>query len=194
MTGLVPYTAFKGQDGIAPVAVAIEATPYVWLKQLVILAILAGYSSVIMVMLLGQSRVFYSMAKDGLLPKTFSDVHPTFQTPYKSNLIVMLFVCLFAAFIPARVVGEMTSIGTLFAFVLVCIGVIVLRYTRPELPRAFRTPFVPVVPALGVAVCVFMMVFLPLDTWIRLIVWMALGFVVYFGYSAKRSRLNKGKQ
>jgi basic amino acid/polyamine antiporter, APA family len=191
MTGLVPYTAFKGQDGIAPVAVAIAATPYVWLQQLVILAILAGYSSVIMVMLMGQSRVFFSMAKDGLLPKVFSDVHPTFKTPYKSNLIVMAFVCLFAAFIPARVVGEMTSIGTLFAFVLVCVGVIVLRRTRPDIPRAFRTPLVPLVPLLGIGTCIFMMVFLPLDTWIRLVVWMAIGFVIYFIYSARNSRLNK---
>ncbi|MCW3128240.1 MAG: Amino acid transporter [Bacteroidetes bacterium] len=191
MTGLVPYTAFKGQDGIAPVAVAIAATPYVWLQQLVILAILAGYSSVIMVMLMGQSRVFFSMAKDGLLPKVFADVHPKFKTPYKSNLIVMAFVCLFAAFIPARVVGEMTSIGTLFAFVLVCIGVIVLRHTRPDIPRAFKTPLVPLVPILGIVTCVFMMVFLPGDTWIRLIVWMALGFVVYFAYSKRNSRLNK---
>jgi APA family basic amino acid/polyamine antiporter len=162
-----------------------------WLQQLVILAILAGYSSVIMVMLMGQSRVFFSMAKDGLLPKVFSDVHPSFKTPYKSNLIVMLFVCLFAAFIPARVVGEMTSIGTLFAFILVCVGVIVLRRTRPELHRAFRTPLVPLVPILGIGTCAFMMVFLPLDTWIRLVVWMALGFVVYFVYSKKNSRLNK---
>ncbi len=191
MTGLVPYTAFKGQDGIAPVAVAIAATPYTWLQQLVILAILAGYSSVIMVMLMGQSRVFFSMAKDGLLPKVFADVHPKFKTPYKSNIIVMLFVCLFAAFIPARVVGEMTSIGTLFAFVLVCIGVIVLRKTRPDIPRAFKTPLVPLVPILGIGTCVFMMVFLPLDTWIRLIVWMAIGFVIYFVYSAGNSRLNK---
>jgi APA family basic amino acid/polyamine antiporter len=191
MTGLVPYTAFKGQDGIAPVAVAIDATPYKWLQQLIILAILAGYSSVIMVMMMGQSRVFFSMSKDGLLPAVFSDVHPKFKTPWKSTLIVMLFVCLFSAFIPARVVGEMTSIGTLFAFVLVCIGVIVLRKTRPDLPRAFRTPLVPLVPLLGIGVCIFMMVFLPMDTWIRLIVWMALGFVVYFVYSAKNSKLNK---
>ena len=140
---------------------------------------------------MGQSRVFFSMAKDGLLPKVFSDVHPTFKTPYKSNLIVMLFVCLFAAFIPARVVGEMTSIGTLFAFVLVCIGVIVLRYQRPDIPRAFKTPLVPLVPILGIGTCIFMMVFLPGDTWIRLIVWMALGFLVYFGYSARNSKLNK---
>jgi APA family basic amino acid/polyamine antiporter len=191
MTGLVPYTAFKGQDGIAPVAVAIAATPYQWLQQLVILAILAGYSSVIMVMLMGQSRVFFSMAKDGLLPKVFADVHPKFKTPYKSNLIVMLFVCLFAAFVPARVVGEMTSIGTLFAFVLVCVGVIVLRRTRPDIHRAFKTPLVPLIPLLGIGTCMFMMVFLPIDTWIRLIVWMALGFVVYFAYSRRNSRLNK---
>jgi APA family basic amino acid/polyamine antiporter len=190
MTGLANYKEFQGQDGIAPVAVAISHTPYIWLQQAVILAILAGYSSVILVMLLGQSRVFFSMSKDGLLPKIFSEIHPTFHTPWKSNLIVMVFCCLFAAFVPARVVGELTSIGTLFAFILVCIGVIVLRYTRPDLPRAFKTPLVPLVPILGVVVCFFMMAFLPLDTWIRLIVWMAIGFLIYFLYSRRHSNLN----
>src|SRR6185436_2001943 len=148
---------------------------------------LAGYSSVILVMLLGQSRVFFSMSKDGLLPKIFSQVHPKFRTPAKSNLLFLVFVSLFAAFVPARVVGEMTSIGTLFAFILVCIGVLVLRKKMPNAPRAFRTPLVPLVPILGIAVCLFMMVFLPLDTWIRLIVWLAVGFVIYFGYSKSRS-------
>ena len=150
MTGLANYKEFQGQDGIAPVAVAIEHTPYEWLKQAIILAILAGYSSVILVMLLGQSRVFFSMSKDGLLPPVFSRIHPKFKTPHKSNLLFAVFVSLFAAFIPARVVGEMTSIGTLFAFVLVCIGVLVLRKTQPDAPRVFRTPMVPLVPILGV--------------------------------------------
>lgn len=200
MTGVAHYTDFQGADGIAPVAVAIDhmgkagadgviQPAYPWLNKSIIIAILAGYSSVIMVMLLGQSRVFYSMSKDGLLPKVFSAVHKDFHTPAKSNLLFMVFVSLFAAFVPARVVGEMTSIGTLLAFVLVCVGVMVMRKTQPDLPRAFKTPLVPLVPILGIVSCVFMMVFLPLDTWLRLIVWLAIGFVIYFGYSAKRSKL-----
>ncbi len=203
MTGVTSYTSFKGQDGIAPVAVAIEHMgqpdaagvihpDYPWLNRAIIVAILAGYSSVILVMLMGQSRVFYSMSRDGLLPKIFSDVHPKFRTPSKSNFLFMLFVSLFAAFVPARVVGEMTSIGTLFAFILVCIGVMVLRKNEPNAPRAFKTPLVPLVPILGIATCLFMMVFLPLDTWIRLIVWMMIGFDIYIGYGMKYSHLSSG--
>lgn len=189
MLGLANYKEFAGKDGIAPVAVAIAHTPYVFLQQAVILAILAGYSSVILVMLLGQSRVFYSMSQDGLLPKLFSDVHPKFKTPYKSNFLFMVFVSLFAAFIPANVVGEMVSIGTLFAFVLVCIGTWVLRVKQPDAPRTFKVPMVPLIPILGVITCLFMMAFLPADTWIRLIVWMIIGILIYFGYSRHHSRL-----
>lgn len=205
MTGVANYTSFKGADGIAPVAVAIEhmgnmneagkmVPAYPWLNKAIIIAILAGYASVIMVMLMGQSRVFYSMSKDGLLPKIFSNVHPKFGTPAKSNLLFMVFVSLFAAFVPATVVGEMTSIGTLLAFVLVCAGVIVLRKTHPELPRAFKTPLVPLVPILGILACVAMMISLPGDTWIRLILWLAVGFIIYFGYSIKNSKLNNPKK
>jgi APA family basic amino acid/polyamine antiporter len=201
MTGVTSYTSYKGQEGIAPVAVAIEhmGTPnaagaispdYPWLNRAIIVAILAGYASVILVMLMGQSRVFFSMSKDGLLPKVFSDVHPRFRTPSKSNMLFMIFVSLFAAFVPARVVGEMTSIGTLFAFILVCIGVIVMRRKMPEAPRAFVTPLVPLIPLLGVATCLFMMVFLPLDTWIRLIVWMIIGFDIYLWYGVRNSLLS----
>lgn len=202
MTGVTSYTSFSGKDGIAPVAVAIDSMghadaagvihpDYPWLNRAIIVAILAGYSSVILVMLMGQSRVFFSMSKDGLLPRVFSTVHPKFQTPAKSNLLFMVFVSLFAAFVPARVVGEMTSIGTLFAFILVCVGVLVMRRTMPNLPRSFKTPFVPVVPLLGVGVCLFMMVFLPVDTWIRLIVWMIIGLDIYLVYGAKHSVLGK---
>lgn len=193
MLGLANYKEFAGKDGIAPVAVAIAHTPYVFLQQAVILAILAGYMSVILVMLLGQSRVFYSMSQDGLLPKLFSEVHPKFKTPYKSNLLFMLFVSLFAAFVPANVVGEMVSIGTLFAFVLVCIGIWVLRVKQPDAPRTFKVPLVPLVPILGVATCLFMMVFLPGDTWLRLFAWMAIGVVIYFVYSRHRSVLGRKK-
>ncbi len=189
MTGLAHYTEFGGtHDKLAPVATAIAHTPYVWLKQGVILAILAGYSSVILVMLLGQSRVFYSMSHDGLLPKVFSDVHPKYRTPFKSNMLFMVFVSLFAAFVPGKVVGEMTSIGTLLAFILVSIGVMIMRKRMPDAPRAFRTPLVPFVPIMGVIVCGAMMLALPWDTWLRLVVWLAIGMWVYFRYSVKHSK------
>lgn len=191
MLGLANYKEFAGKDGIAPVAVAIAHTPYVFLQQAVILAILAGYCSVILVMLMGQSRVFYSMSQDGLLPKFFSDVHSKFHTPWKSNVLFMVFVSLFAAFVPASVVGEMVSIGTLFAFILVCIGVWVLRVKQPNAPRTFKVPLVPLIPILGVLTCLFMMVFLPGDTWLRLFIWMAIGVVIYFTYSRHKSILGK---
>lgn len=203
MTGVTNYKDFAGKDGIAPVAVAIDhmgkagadgviMPDYPWLNKAIIIAILAGYSSVIMVMLMGQSRVFFSMSKDGLIPKVFSEVHSKFRTPARNNFLFMLFVSIFAAFVPARVVGEMTSIGTLFAFILVCVGVMVMRKKMPEAPRAFRTPLVPLIPILGIATCLFMMVFLPLDTWIRLVVWMMIGFDVYLFYGMRNSNLNKG--
>ncbi len=203
MTGVTSYTTFAGKDGIAPVAVAIDHMgstdaagvthpDYPWLNRAIIVAILGGYASVILVMLMGQSRVFFSMSKDGLIPRIFSTVNPKTQTPAKSNLLFMLFVSLFAAFVPARVVGEMTSIGTLFAFILVCIGVWVMRNKMPELPRAFKTPLVPLVPILGIFVCLFMMVFLPMDTWIRLLVWMLIGMDIYLVYGAKHSHLGNG--
>lgn len=193
MTGLAHYTEFQGQDGIAPVAVAVSHTPYSWLEQGVIVAILAGYMSVILVLLLGQTRVFYTMSKDGLVPKSFSSIHPVFQTPHKATILFAVFVSLFAAFVPGRVVGEMTSIGTLFAFILVCIGVMVMRKKMPDAPRSFKTPLVPFVPIMGIAICLFMMVFLPLDTWVRLIVWMIIGFDMYYLYGAKNSNLNTTK-
>lgn len=201
MTGVANYKSFAGQDGIAPVAHAISmmGSPdsqgviqpdYPWLNRAIVVAILGGYSSVIMVMLMGQSRVFYSMSKDGLIPKVFSSIHPIFQTPSKNNMIFMVFVSLFAAFVPAGVVGEMTSIGTLFAFILVCAGIWVMRVKMPEVPRSFKTPLVPLVPILGIATCLFMMVFLPVDTWIRLIVWMLIGLDIYLSYGMKHSILN----
>lgn len=204
MTGVSNYQQFAGKDGIAPVAVAIDhmgtvgangiMTPdYPWLNKAILIAILGGYSSVILVMLMGQSRVFFSMSRDGLLPSIFSRLHPKLRTPVKNNFMFMLFVSVFAAFVPSRIVGEMTSIGTLFAFILVCIGVIIMRKKMPEAPRAFRTPLVPLIPILGVATCLFMMVFLPLDTWIRLIVWMMIGLDVYLFYGMKNSFLNASK-
>ncbi len=205
MTGVANYKMFNvgGSADLAPVAIAIKqmgpvgingiVTPaYPWLNTMIIIAILLGYSSVILVMLLGQSRVFYSMSTDGLLPKVFSQIHSKHRTPYKSNMLFMVFVSAFAAFVPGRIVGEMTSIGTLFAFILVCIGVLVMRSKMKDAPRAFRVPLVPLIPILGVLVCLGMMVFLPFDTWIRLIVWMLIGLDIYLAYGMKKSHLNAG--
>jgi APA family basic amino acid/polyamine antiporter len=200
LTGVAHYTQFQGSTGIAPVAIAIEnmgtALPdgtiqptYPWLNKAIILAILAGYSSVILVMLLGQSRVFYSMSRDGLIPKVFSHVHTKFRTPYKCNLLFLVVVSVLAMFVPARVAGELTSIGTLFAFIIVCLGIWVMRKKMPDAPRAFKTPWVPVVPILGIGICLFMMVFLPFDTWIRLILWMILGHDIYVFYGSRHSKL-----
>ena len=204
MVGVVHYkefTAGGGSDHLAPVAIAIDAMgsvingqmvpEYPWLNTSIIIAILLGYASVILVMLMGQSRVFYSMSHDGLLPKVFSEIHSKFRTPFKSNIFFLVFVSLFAAFIPGRVVGEMTSIGTLFAFILVCIGVLVMRKTQPDAPRAFKTPLVPLVPILGVLTCFGMMAFLPFDTWIRLVIWMMIGLDIYLWRGIKNSFLGK---
>jgi APA family basic amino acid/polyamine antiporter len=185
LTGIVNYTEFK--NSAAPVAIAIDKMPYKWLGQAIILMILFGYTSVIVVDLMSQSRVFFSMSRDGLLPKIFSEIHPHFHTPYKSNIVLGCFIALFAGLVPIRVVGEMTSIGTLLAFVMVCLGVLILRKRMPDAPRAFRTPWVPVVPILGIITCGIMMVALPIDTWIRLGVWLVIGLVIYFGYSRKHS-------
>jgi APA family basic amino acid/polyamine antiporter len=192
MTGLAHYTKFK--DSAAPVSIAIANTPYEWLGTAVILAILIGYTSVILVDLLGQSRVFYSMSRDGLLPKLFSDLHPKFSTPSKSNIVLCIFISLFAGFVPISIVGEMTSIGTLLAFVMVCIGILILRKQQPDAERPFRTPFVPVVPILGILTCAVMMVSLPAATWIRLIVWLVIGFVIYWFYGRQNSKLRQNIQ
>ncbi|QNN40669.1 amino acid permease [Pedobacter roseus] len=195
LTGIAPVEFFRTKGGEASVVAAISEymTGYGWLAKLVTVAILAGFSSVILVMLLGQSRVFYSMSKDGLLPKMFSDLHPKFKTPYKANLVILVIVGLFAAFIPGDVVGDMTSIGTLFAFMLVCIAVIILRKTDPDLPRQFRTPWVPLIPILGVVACGLMILGLGWTNWLRLFGWLALGFIIYFGYSKKNSHLKDVK-
>lgn len=200
MTGVAHYTEFGGQQGIAPVAVAIEhmGTPdasgvvqpaFPWLNKAIILAILFGYCSVIMVTLMAQSRVFLSMSHDGLLPPFFSKIHSKFRTPAHSNVLFMILVGLMAAFIPAQVAGEMTSIGTLFAFTLVCAAILIVRKTMPNVHRAFKTPFVPAVPILGILTCLCMMCFLPADTWIRLVLWMLIGLDIYACYGIKHSKL-----
>jgi basic amino acid/polyamine antiporter, APA family len=184
LTGIVPYSQL---DVAAPLSLALEQMPYHWLTIAMNLAVLAGLTSVMLVMLLGQSRVFFSMANDRLLPKAFRDVHPKFKTPWRCNLILMVFVSLFAAFAPISVVGEMTSIGTLFAFVIVCIGIILMRRSHPDTPRPFKTPLVPLTPILGVLVCVVMMVGLGWTNWARLVGWMVVGLIIYFSYSRSRS-------
>ncbi|MEJ7627043.1 MAG: amino acid permease [Ferruginibacter sp.] len=195
LTGVAPVDFYRTTGKEASVSIAIDQfmPGYGWLSKLVTVAILAGFSSVILVMLLGQSRVFYSMSRDGLLPKVFSDVHPKFKTPYKANMIIFVIVGLFAAFVPGDVVGDMTSIGTLFAFILVCVAVIILRKTEPDMPRQFKTPLVPFVPILGIIVCSAMIFGLGWTNWARLGGWLLIGFVIYFLYSRKHSKLQQGK-
>jgi Amino acid transporters len=188
MTGMANYHEFK--DSAAPVAIAIAKTPFVWLSQLIIFAILIGYISVILVDLMGQSRVFFSMSRDGLLPKLFADIHAKYGTPFKSNILLCVFICLFAGFAPIHIVGEMTSIGTLLAFILVSTGVLILRKTQPDVHRPFKTPLVPILPVVSIIISVILMVSLPFDTWLRLIVWLLIGLVVYFRYGKRNSKLN----
>ncbi|MFM7193185.1 MAG: amino acid permease [Bacteroidota bacterium] len=193
LTGVANYQDFKVAGKEASVAYAIQhyMPGYEWLAKLITLAILAGFSSVILVMLLGQSRVFYSMSHDGLIPPVYSELHPKFRTPWKSNIILLFFVGTFAAFVPGSVAGDLTSIGTLFAFVLVCVGIWVLRVKNPTLERPFKTPLVPFVPIMGMIVCSAMIVSLDRLTQISALVWMAVGLVIYFTYSRKHSLLGK---
>jgi APA family basic amino acid/polyamine antiporter len=188
LTGLVPY---RQLDVAAPVALAIARTPYVWMNNLVIFGIICGFTSVILVMLLGQSRVFYSMSRDGLVPKVFSEIHPKFRTPWRSNLLFFFFVAPFSALLPLNIVGRMTSIGTLFAFVIVCAGVWVMRVKNPNQARPFQTPWVPVVPILGMLVNFALMYSLGWSNWLRLIVWLVIGQVIYFAYGRRHSHLRQ---
>jgi basic amino acid/polyamine antiporter, APA family len=195
LSGVATVQDFRSAGREASVAFAITKymTGYEWLSKSVTVAILAGFSSVILVMLLGQSRVFYAMSRDGLVPRMFSDVHPRFRTPYKSSLVFFVFTGLFAAFIPEDVVGEMTSIGTLFAFVLVCMGVWIMRVRRPEIERGFRVPALPVVATLGIIVCGAMIYGLGWTNWTRLIVWLLVGLLFYFGYGRHHSKVQRGE-
>jgi APA family basic amino acid/polyamine antiporter len=191
LSGVATVQDFRTAGREASVAFAISKymTGYEWLSKAVTVAILGGFSSVILVMLLGQSRVFYTMSHDGLVPKVFSDIHPRYRTPYKSNMLFFVLTGLFGGFIPEDVVGEMTSIGTLFAFILVCIGVWIMRRKRPDLPRSFRVPAVPLVATAGVLVCGSMIYGLGWTNWLRLIVWLIIGLVFYFSYGKKHSKL-----
>jgi APA family basic amino acid/polyamine antiporter len=191
LTGVANWQEFKIAGKEASVAYAIQnhMPGYEWLGTLVTIAILAGFSSVILVMLMGQSRVFFSMSNDGLIPKVFNELHPKFKTPYKSNWILFLFVGAFAAFVPGHVAGDLTSFGTLLAFVLVCVGIMVLRNTNPEIKRPFKTPMVPLVPILGILVCTFMIISLDHTTQIVALFWMIIGLVIYFTYGFKHSKI-----
>src|ERR1700719_961502 len=195
LSGVATVQDFRSAGREASVAFAITKymTGYEWLSKSVTVAILAGFSSVILVMLLGQSRVFFSMSRDGLVPGVFSDVHPRFRTPYKSNMLFFVFTGLLAAFVPADVTGEMTSIGTLFAFILVCAGVWIMRARRPDLERGFRVPAVPVVSTLGIIVCGAMIYGLGWTNWMRLIVWLLIGFIFYFGCGKRHIHLDAPK-
>jgi len=195
LTGLVKYSTLNVPD---PIAVGIDQTGIRWGSLLVKLGAICGLTSTMVVMLLGQSRVFFSMSRDGLLPGWASAIHTKFRTPYVSSIFVGIFVAIFASVIPIAILGELVSIGTLLAFVIVCAGVWVIRRTDPQLPRPFKTPWVPFVPIMGMAISLLMMIGLPGDTWLRLIIWLILGMVLYFGYGRYHSRVqlmaaNKGR-
>jgi APA family basic amino acid/polyamine antiporter len=190
LTGIVSYTALNVAD---PVAVGVDAMGkgMFWLRPIVKIAAIAGLSSVILVMLLGQPRIFYSMSKDGLLPPVFSKVHPKFKTPYISTIITGVTAMIIAGILPISILGELVSIGTLLAFIIVCISILVLRKSKPDIERPFKTPWVPLVPILGASICFLQMASLPIDTWLRLIVWMAIGFAIYFLYGIRHSKIRQ---
>jgi APA family basic amino acid/polyamine antiporter len=193
LTGVANWQDFvnpeKGREASVAYAISTYMQGYSWLATSVTVAILAGFSSVILVMLMGQSRVFYTMANDGLLPKAFGELHPRFKTPYKANLILFVFVGLFAAFVPGHVAGDLTSFGTLLAFTLVSIGVWIMRRKSPEIKRPFKTPLVPLVPILGALICIGMIAAIDFNTLKAAALWMAIGLVVYFLYSRHHSKL-----
>jgi APA family basic amino acid/polyamine antiporter len=197
MTGLVPYTALNVPD---PIAVAVDAPKLAdgsaalgWLSPFIKIGAIAGLSSVILVMLMGQPRIFFTMSKDGLLPKVFSKVHPKFRTPITSTILTGFVAMIIAGFLPINVLSELVSIGTLLAFVLVCAAVLVLRKTHPDMHRPFRTPWVPFVPIAGIVICLAQMLPLPLATWERLLAWLAIGMLIYFFYGVEHSKVNQGK-
>ncbi|HEV3036980.1 MAG TPA: amino acid permease [Candidatus Angelobacter sp.] len=190
LTGVVKYPLLNTP---APVALGIQATGTRWGSVLVMLGTFAGLTTTMLVMLMAQSRIFYSMSRDGLLPEWAGRIHPRFRTPWISSILVGFCVALFAGLLPLDLLFQLTSIGTLLAFVIVCAGVWILRVRKPELPRPFKTPWVPVVPILGIVICLYLMRTLPSGTWLRLLIWLLIGFVVYFSFGIKNSRLKQGK-
>ena len=190
LIGIVPYQQLNVAD---PLAVGIDATGITWLSPVIKIAALFGLFSTMLVQLLGQTRIFYSMSRDGLLPRVFAVVHPRFRTPHLSTMLTGTIIALMAGLTPIAVLGQLVSIGTLLAFVLVSIGIIILRKTAPDVPRPFRTPWVPTVPILGALICLAQMLGLPWATWERLLIWLAIGFVVYFSYSRRSSLLSAGR-
>jgi APA family basic amino acid/polyamine antiporter len=191
LTGVVNY---KLLNTAAPVAVGIAATGVRWGSIVVMLGTFAGLTTTMLVMLLGQSRVFYSMARDGLLPGWAGKIHPRFRTPWISSIVTGFCVALFASLLPINVLGQLTSIGTLLAFVIVSAGVWILRVRRPDLPRPFKAPFVPLTPILGIGISLGLMASLPGSTWLRLIVWLILGMGIYLGYGRKHSTLARSRE
>jgi len=190
LTGIVNY---KELNVPAPIALAIDKTGQAlfWLRPLIKVGAIAGLSSVILVLLMGQPRIFYTMAKDGLLPPSFARLHPRFRTPHITTMLTGITAAIIAGLLPINILGELVSIGTLLAFVIVCASILLLRKRRPELHRPFKTPWVPVVPILGMVICLSQMIALPLDTWLRLIIWMVLGLAIYFLYGYRNSNLSK---
>jgi APA family basic amino acid/polyamine antiporter len=188
LTGIVHYSKLNVAD---PLAVGIDATGLKWLSPVIKVSAIFGLFSTMLVQLLGQTRIFFSMSRDGLLPRVFGRVHPRYKTPHVSTMVTGLVCAFVSGLTPIEVLGQLVSIGTLLAFVLVCIGVVILRKTAPQNRRPFRTPWVPVVPALGAIICLAQMLGLPGETWVRLVIWLAIGFVIYFMYGHRNAHATR---
>jgi APA family basic amino acid/polyamine antiporter len=186
LTGIAPFASLNVAHPVSQAVQALATTA--WLAPFINVGAIMGLASVVLVLLLGQSRIFYAMSRDGLFFKLFSDIHPGYSTPWKGNIVTGIFCALMAAFLPLDLLGELVSVGTLVAFIVVCAGVMVLRVRAPDAPRPFRTPMVWVSAPLGIAMCLFMIVFLPIDTLLRLVIWTAIGFAIYFTYGVKYAR------
>jgi len=186
LTGLAPYSSLNVAHPVSMAVEQLQSTK--WLAPFVNVGAIVGLASVVLVLILGQSRIFYAMAKDGMIPQLFCAVHPKFRTPWLGTLVTGIFAALLAGVLPLDILGELVSIGTLLAFVVVCIGIMILRKSRPNAPRPFRTPLVWIVAPLGIGMCAFMMIYLPMDTWLRLVIWTIIGTVIYFLYSRRHAK------